>query len=321
MAIPRFAPGSIDAPLFQRNLIIQFIRLMKPHLLSFISTRPTAALLLALAISASVAHANHPVIVEGNNVSNGGPNAPATGATIGGGNGGDADGDAVVGAAEDVDNGTDRVFGTITGALGMANAGANQNGRVTVVRSGRFNEQVNITAANGNVTIEAAPGVEANIDAVLSGDVVGTNDTRQDQPGIIVNAPANRVVTLRNLVIRNWSEGIRIVGAARVNIDNCRIENNRDYGIRVMGTARVTITNSQVNGTGFRVGSLGDTTLATPTDPADPGNGIEFEDASRGLVSDTVITTSSGVGFVGNPRRVLRRNVVLFDNGRNFAPR
>jgi len=39
-----------------------------------------------------------------------------------------------------------------------------------IVSTGTFAEQVTITAANGNVTLEAAPGVEANVDAVLQGD-------------------------------------------------------------------------------------------------------------------------------------------------------
>lgn len=129
--------------------------------------------------------ANHPVLVEGEL---------------------DFDGDGLVGLAEDADNDTDRVFGTINAALGAANGGANQNGRVIIVTSGRFREIVFITAANGNVTLEAAPGVEANIDAVVAGarasQFPGTTPT-QSSPGIVVDAASNRSVIIRNIVSRN----------------------------------------------------------------------------------------------------------------------
>jgi parallel beta-helix repeat protein len=204
-----------------------------------------ALLLGGLGVS-SLSDANHPVLVEGNNCADAGPNVT----TVPPGTCGDFDGDGLIGAAEDTDNSTDRVFGTIGGALAAANNGANQNGRVTIVTSGRFAEVVIITAANGNVTLEAAPGVEANIDAVLSGDP--DNAARQSGPGVIVNAPENRRVTIRNIVSRNWTEGILVLGQSRVTIDGCRVENNRDYGIHVVDAAKVAITNCQVNASGFR---------------------------------------------------------------------
>lgn len=149
-------------------------------------------LVATLVVSASVmtntfVSANHPVLVEGE---------------------ADFDGDGRLGTAEDTD-GDDRIFGTITAALGAANGGANQNGRVTIVTSGRFHEQLIVSNANGNTTIEAAPGVEATIDAVATGTRAAqfsgsTNVVRQGQPGIIINSPNNRYVTLRNLVVRNW---------------------------------------------------------------------------------------------------------------------
>ena len=171
-----------------------------------------------IVFAAGTAIANHPVLVEGNNASNGGPNATV----VPPGTAGDYDGDGLVGTAEDTDNATDRIFGTITAALSSANAGANANGKVTIVRSGRFNELIRIpnggagqTDINGVTVLEAAPGVDADIDAVLSGDVAGANAARQAVPGIIVNTLlTDRVVILRNLTIRNyrsacWCRGIR----------------------------------------------------------------------------------------------------------------
>jgi len=82
-----------------------------------------------------------------------------------------------------------------------------------IVSTGTFAEQVTITAANGNVTLEAAPGVEANVDAVLQGDP-GTTD-RQNQPGIVVDAPFDRYVSIRNIMSRNWTSGFLIRGGSQ----------------------------------------------------------------------------------------------------------
>src|SRR5438552_3982322 len=129
----------------------------RPHKISKGSiVRLALALLVAVMMMAGSSlwktgyvSANHPVLVEGEQ---------------------DFDGDGLIGDAEDVDNATDQVFGTITAALGSANAGVNQNGRVVIVTSGRFLGTVNITAANGNVTLEGAPGVEANVEAARAGN-------------------------------------------------------------------------------------------------------------------------------------------------------
>lgn len=198
--------------------------------------------------------ANHPVLVEGNcNNPPAGSSLPAGSAV---GTCGDYDGDGRIGTAEDTD-GPDRVFGTINAALGngtgaAAGTGANQNGRIIIVTSGTFAEVVTITGANGNVQLEAAPGVEANIDAVLQGDVAGANAGRQNADGIIVNSPHNRYVQIRNITSRNWRSGILVMGSSRVVIESCRLDNNVDYGIEVTDSARVTVAKSEIHGTGFR---------------------------------------------------------------------
>lgn len=251
-----------------------------------------AALLAVLALSTAATLANHPVFVEGEK---------------------DFDGDGRIGVAEDTD--VDLVgfpiFGTITAALGAANAGANQNGRVTIVTSGRFREVVIITGTNGNVTLEAAHGVEANIDAVASGDPAG-NIARQGVPGIIVNAPNTRIITLRNLVSRNWTEGIRVQGNSRVVIDNCRVENNVNYGIRVVDDAKATIVNCSVTASGFRVG-------AGVTNTPAPGTGIEYEDNSSGIVCDTTVSGSVAAGIRRDTSgSVTVQDECLFDNNPNL---
>jgi len=245
--------------------------------------------------------ANHPVLVEGEL---------------------DFDGDGMVGLAEDTDNDTDRVFGTINAALGAANGGANQNGRVTIVTSGRFREIVMITAANGNVTLEAAPGVEANIDAVIAGaraNQFPTTTPTQSSPGIVVDAASNRSVIIRNIVSRNWTDGIRVLNNSRVTIDNCRLEGNVNNGIDVSGNARVSITNSQVNYTGFRAGAAGD--FPSAANQPNPGIGIAFRDDAIGTVVNTTVTGSfaSGIAnFTGDLFAVGVMAVNAFDNRPNF---
>jgi hypothetical protein len=262
------------------------------HTVGFIALAAAALMAGWMLIAPDEALANHPVLVEGEQ---------------------DFDGDGLVGAAEDNDNATDRVFGTLTAALAAANGGANQNGRVVIVTSGRFPEAITITAANGNVSLEAAPGVEANIDAVLAG--AAGNAARQAQPGITVNAAANRYVTIRNIVSRNWTVGILVTGGSRVAIDNCRLDSNVNYGIRVQDNARVAISHTSVNGSGLRAAPGVDNT-------PNPGIGIRFENLSSGsilasTVSGSVLTgIQNDSGSAGGVRLI---NVNAFDNAPDLA--
>lgn len=243
-----------------------------------------AALLGASLMSTGPVSANHPVLVEGN------CDSPTPGTTIVNqpGTCGDYDGDNRIGTAEDTD-GADRIFGTLTAALSTgtgaaAGTGANNNGRLVIVTSGRFSEQIQIVNPSGNIEIVAAPGVEANIDAVFQGDPAGLNNARQESVGIVFIATSDRRILLRNLSIRNWIEGIRVGGNARVTVEDCRIDGNRDYGVRAIDNARIAIYRSQINSTGFRIGSA--------TNTPNPGHGISFEGSSGGLVAQTLITGS-----------------------------
>ena len=234
--------------------------------------------------------ANHPVLVEGER---------------------DFDGDGRVGVEEDNDNATDRIFGTLTAALAAANGGANQNGLVTIVTSGRFPEPLLITGANGNVTIEAAPGVEAIVDAVLAGNAGSVE--RQGFAGISISAEATRVITLRNLVIRNWAVGVSIYGNSRAILDNVRVEHTTMFGIHVYDNARATIYGSSVTGSGFRAGMA-------PDNAANPGSGIVFNDAATGMIARSLVAVSASVGIQNNTRRaVVADGVTLFDNRQNTS--
>jgi hypothetical protein len=265
-------------------------------------TRTSKILMIGMLLGAISAWANHPVFVEGNclfppyGVSNGGV-VPSSGAC------GDYDGDGRIGQAEDEDG--DRVFGTLGAAIAAAGGlGANQNGDVIIVTSGVFAETITITAANGNFTLEAAPGVYANIDAVFQGDP--GNGARQAAPGIIVDAPSNRVVLIRNITSRNWTDGILVKGTSRVMLSQVHSDNNRDNGVHVQDSARVTIDNSEITGSGFRSGGV-----ATPS----PGNGILFEGTSRGSVSRTLVAGSAATGIKKTSTgTVTLTDVILSDN-------
>ena len=273
-----------------------------------------AALLFGfIFVSASTALANHPVLVEGN--CNNPPAGNSTPPGTAGAACGDYDGDGLIGTAEDNDG--DRVFGTINGANSAA--GVSNNGTITIVTSGTFAEQVILT---GNVTLQAAPGVHANIDAVLQGDP--GSGARQGQPGIIVNAPANRIVVIRNIQSRNWTSGIQVNGSSRVSIENCILEHNINYGIEVTGSARVKIDQSQVIATGYRQSPAGD--FPSAANRPNPGIGIEFGFSARGAVFRTEVSGSFSAGILvesggfgnnggfGSKQDVVLQDVYLFDN-------
>lgn len=276
------------------------------------STSLSAIAILSVAVSsvwmAPEVSANHPVLVEGNcnnpPAGNPGPVPPGTC--------GDYDGDGRIGTAEDMDG--DRVFGTINAANGPA--GVSNNGTITIVTSGTFPEVVVLA---GNVTLEAAPGVNANVDAVLQGDAAST--ARQGTRGILVNALANRFVVIRNITSKNWTVGIQVEGNSNVLIENCRVENNINYGILVQDTAKVKIADTTVAATGFRLNpTTGDfPTTSTP----DPGVGIAFEGSSSGLICNTCVTGSYGAGIRNTTRAhggglgissVNIQNVCVFNN-------
>ena len=262
-----------------------------------------ALLACALHFGAARAHAQaHTVLVEGN------CDSPVPGTTlVSPGTCGDYDGDGRIGTAEDTD-GADRIFGTINAALGTgtgaaAGTGINHNGRVVIVRSGRFYESVYIgqnqcgpncpgAASPGNVTLEAAPGVDAVIDAMFQGDPGGGNTARQNATGIAVayiqNTPTGltRLVVLRNLTVRNFAKGADVNHNARILIDNCRFENNQNFGVVLNTGAVAVIHNTQISGTGFR--TVGAATTS--------GNGLHMETGATARLVDTTISHNAGVG-------------------------
>lgn len=288
--------------------------------------RAAAVLVLAVLatalVTAAPAFANHPVFVEGSCFGPG-AGASATGlqtSPVPPGTCGDYDGDGNIGEAEDMDG--DNNYGTINAAL----AAVAQNGRVTIVANGTFPEIVTINPANGgNVSLEGAPGVDANIDAVVQGEPGGAD--RANSPGIIIDGCSRCRVTVRNVMTRNWTDGVLVRGQSHAHLDELRAENNLNYGVHVVDRARVSISNSQVNASGFRTSAAG-------VGRANPGTGISYEDASMGSIYWTSVTGSAAAGVEVNDQRSSGRGgysrghrqgsnvelfeVQLFDNNPNF---
>lgn len=269
------------------------------------TSRWLAAGLLASGLALpSIALANHPVLVEGE---------------------ADFDGDGRIGAAEDQDGAagdpSGLTFGTIAGCLAALNAGINQNGTCQIVTSGNFAEVVNIT---NQVTIAAAPGVEANIEAFLAGP-----DPRRQQfptaamdanalqraPGIVINSPANRYVILRNLVVTNWTDGIRIMGNSHVLLDNVRVDHNINNGVVISDNAEVLITDSQITSTGFRLNPVtGDFpgVMAPMT-----GVGLNLQGTSRTRLAHSSISGNFAQGILRSRDADMDdSDVITFDNNR-----
>lgn len=248
-----------------------------------------AAVFAIATISTGAAFANHPVLVEGES---------------------DSDGDGRIGLAENIDG--DQIYGTINAALAAVAA----NGTVTVVTSGRFAEALNITTTTGNVTVEAAPGVVADLNAVLTGSdpraatFTGGNAGRQQVSGIVVNAARNTRVVLRNLSSRNWTNGVLILGNSVVLIENCKFENNVSTGITVRGASAVLIDNCSVASSGIRRNSAG------VSDAPSPGYGIAtFGYSYVNMQNSSVVgSASSGVGRFENSRVVGDTFKILANN-------
>lgn len=288
------------------------------HLTNSLRFAFAAALVFAAASWTSVSAQNPgTALVEGN------CDSPVFGTTlVSPGTCGDFDGDGRIGTAEDTD-GADFIYGTIQGAL----EAIDHNGKVVIVKSGRFHENVYIgqqqglenpfgAITPGNVTLEAAPGVEASIDAFAQGDSAANNNTRASSAGVAVNYTTNgstRVVTIRNLEVRNFLNGITADNNTRIHIDNVRVENNLNTGIRISNNARAVISRAHVTGTGFRVSTA-------PVVPFS-GIGIFINQNAQARITDTIISHSAGFGLqtAATANTAAARVNSHFNNGGNVV--
>jgi hypothetical protein len=264
-----------------------------------------AGVMLFSTVLAGPANANHPVIVEGNCFGDG-SGMTATGlqrTVVPPGTCGDHDGDGRIGRSEDDDG--DNTFGTINAAVDSVA----HNGRVVIVASGTFPEQVTLQPVErASLTLEAARGVDANIDAVVQGEAGGAE--RSSVPGIIIDGCGDCRVVVRNITTRNWTEGIRVKGMSHAVLENINADGNLNFGIRVRGGSQVVVEKSSVTATGHRKDANG-------AGEANPGTGIKFTKNARGLVTKTIVSGSEAAGIDVHRRRVDRVSLRLFDNNPN----
>lgn len=267
---------------------------------------PAMVAVLALAVPAA---ANHPVNVEGNCF------GPGSGATATGlrrspvepGTCGDYDGDGLIGIAEDED--LDNNFGTINAGL----EAVAQNGTVTIVANGTYPEAVRLTPVEGaSVTLEAAPGVRASIDAVVQGQA--GNADRATQAGILVRGCSECQVTVRNITTRNFARGVAVLGRSQVLLVGVRAEGNLNYGIKAMDRARLTVRRAVVNATGYRKDAAG-------VAEAEPGIGVRISEAAKASIYHATVSNSRDAGIKAKRDNVVLRDVQLFGNHPNLELR
>ncbi len=254
-----------------------------------------------LVLSVTCVSAQTSLLVEGN------CGDPATTSTAPG-TCGDYDGDGRIGTAEDIDG--DKVFGSIYEATNVVNFDPN-GGIVSIVTSGNFTGQINISGRRGTVTLQAAPGVQATVDNAL---LLPGSDTDLDFPfSISIESSSDRYVVLRNLTFRYCLfSAIDVRGDARVAIEGCHLENNEDVGINVNDNARVTISHTKVFAS-----NNGQTMVNSAS-----GAGILFSNNSSGSIFQTTVSGTRGVGIsnrTGRANAVCAYLVNVFDNTTNFS--
>jgi hypothetical protein len=127
---------------------------------------------------------------------------------------------------------------------------------------------------------------------------------------VIINAAATDVVTLRNLSMEGLGtglNGVRILSAAAVNIENCYIEQFTGFGVSVETSAniKVSILDSHIANNGTTAGggiqvqnSAGQSSLSLLRSTL-PRNrvGLLVKDRGRATVSGTTVSGSTAFGF------------------------
>lgn len=158
-----------------------------------------------------------------------------------------------------------------------------------------FAGAISKTAARGAINVLDPGGFGAiSITKGMTIDGTGTlaSILSPGTTGVIVNAQVTDDIVLRDLDINGGStgtNGINIIQAKSVTIENCRISNVNGPGVRISNTSNfipVTIRNSQI------VNNVGTGVLAVPTATG----------TTQVTISNTVISTNggNGVDIAGN---------------------
>jgi len=154
---------------------------------------------------------------------------------------------------------------TFAGAISKTAA----KGEINVLDSGGFG----VVTITKSISIEADEGVMAGISAA------GTN-------GIIVNAAASDVVTIRGLTINGFGtgiNGIRVLNASVVHVENCNIENFFNRGILVENAANAVqlFVKDTVIRNNFLGGTVAGVSGGVLLKPVSPGSVTAYFDNVR----------------------------------------
>lgn len=143
--------------------------------------------------------------------------------------------------------------------------------------------------------------------------------------GIIVNVASNATVTLRNLTIEgagNGLNGIKILGAGAVHIEDCRINGFTGHGISLEGNSsgaqlfvkNTTIHNCVADGIHLAPTAVA-TVLVEGVNITGCGNGISAAANTLAVVTDTTASGNASVGcLVGANADVSFLNATIVDN-------
>ena len=209
-----------------------------------------------------------------------------------------------------------------------------------------FAGAISKTATNGIIHVldpGGFGGVTITKSITIDGHgLMGSLTTGLATTGIIVNAPAGSVVTLRNLTFYgggNASTGVRFLAGGALHLENCVIngyKNTGGHGVLVNPTtgvlrlfirgSKITNNGSLTDGGGIKVVPTGVSTFVFTTidDSHVSGNngyGIKAQDRSFTTITDSQIdgNLKSGVSSVSAVAAtdVVVHNSVLNDNGSN----
>ena len=194
---------------------------------------------------------------------------------------------------------------TFAGAISKTAAG----GEISVLDPGGF----------GAVTITKA--ITINGDGTLAGILASLTN------GVIVNAGANDVVTLRNISINgagNGTNGIRFLAGRHLKVESCAINGFLTHGIDMVHTGVGAGELSVLNSTFTNIGTVAIRVAATAGTPSVAVDHVRIQRASLGLdvlqgtasISNSVISQVTNQAVVAENTAVINVNTcTLYKNG------
>lgn len=199
---------------------------------------------------------------------------------------------------------------TFAGAIAKTAAG----GEIDVLDPGGY----------GTLTITKAITIDGGGGQVASALASGTN-------GFVINAGSTDVVTLRNLSLDGAGttlglNGVKVLSAGVVHLENVLLENFSGSGVLVTSSAPVGVTLDHVTihetaDSGVSVVSAGAYAPAavtlTQASISSSGTGVKLSTNTRVVAVDSTVASNNGPGFsvTGNGNLALVRTTVAANNG------